>query len=327
MDDAGIRRWRKVIRLAALLHDVGHAPFSHAGEDLLPKMPESERRFKHEDYSIAIIKECFRDIIETHAINNNYGIKVDEVTALLGDLSVKSTALSLLWKELISGQLDADRADYLLRDSIHLGVSYGIYDRNRLTRCMVLGTSETGAPIVAVQDKGWHIAESLVIARYQMFSQVYFHKTRRIYDYHLYKATKKILLHHRLKDGCYPNPTDIAGYLKFDDWFMFGELSIGHGGEHGDIINKRNHYKCVFETGMLPTPEEEVLINEKKDELKCENAKIFFDDKATTSWYKQERDICIFGKNSNKSRPLSAESKIVKSMISVPELKRLYIER
>jgi HD superfamily phosphohydrolase len=59
MDDSGIRRWRKVIRLAALLHDVGHAPFSHAGEDLFPKLPGSEKRYKHEDYSIAIIKEYF----------------------------------------------------------------------------------------------------------------------------------------------------------------------------------------------------------------------------------------------------------------------------
>ncbi len=330
MDDAGIKRWRKVIRLAALLHDVGHPPFSHSGEDLLPiKDVETGKRYDHEEYSISIIKEKFKSNIEQHPVNRNYGITVSEVTALLGDKSVPENSLNsfaLLWKSLISGQLDADRADYLLRDSLHAGVSYGVYDRNRLTRCMVLGVTETEAPLIAVQDGGWHIAESLVLARYQMFSQLYFHKTRRIYDYHISNATKEVLQGLGLKDGCYPSPQDIDGYLYFDDWTIWGALKQGLGGNHGDRVLNRKHYKCIYETGLVPTEydrEQMTILNEAKTK---EGLQVFW-DKASTKWYKFDKDISIYGETTHLLKPLSEHSTIVKSMISIPQIERLYVER
>lgn len=128
LDESGIRLYRKIIRLAALLHDVGHAPFSHSGEDLMPLLPRGhskyvegkEKRYEHEEYSIEAIKQVFKDKIENHRVNDNYRITVEDVTALLGDNTVKPKASSLLWKELISGQIDADRADYLLRDWFYI---------------------------------------------------------------------------------------------------------------------------------------------------------------------------------------------------------------
>ena len=224
LNDDGIERYRRIVRLAALMHDIGHSPFSHSGEDLMPILPEGHKRYsttepkryEHEDYSIEIIKTVFKELIEDHNLNNNYRIKADEVTALLGDPAAKFTGAGLLWKELISGQLDADRADYLLRDSIHLGVSYGLYDKSRLVSCMTLARTETDAPVLAIEDGGWHIAESLVLARYQMFSQVYFHKVRRIYDYHISKACKEILNTSAKKTGCYPAPNELVDYLNYD---------------------------------------------------------------------------------------------------------------
>ena len=141
------RRTRKIIRLAALLHDVGHAPFSHAGEESMPLLPKdhyrykAKSRYKHEDYSIAAIKMIFRDYIENHRFGEALGIKAEDITTLLGDQSISPTRSALIWSGLISGQLDADRADYLLRDSHHLGVNYGTYDRNRLINCITLGQS------------------------------------------------------------------------------------------------------------------------------------------------------------------------------------------
>lgn len=327
LDETGIKRWRKVIRLAALLHDVGHPPFSHAGEDLMPKKPNTDlQRYEHEEYSIAIIKSVFRDLIEDHPINHNFGIKVDEVTALLGDNTVKPNSFTLLWKSLISGQLDADRADYLLRDSLHTGVNYGIYDRNRLIHCMVLGKTETDSPIIAIQDGGWHIAESLVLARYQMFSQVYFHKTRRIYDHHIYHASKEVLVKTGRKNGCYPTPDKLDAYLRFDDWEIWGGIKKGKGGCHGDKILNREHYRCIYETNMIPSDEDTKRINELKQEYEAAGIEIVL-DKPNTKWYKLDKDIDIFDEQDGVVKSLSDISSIVKSMIAIPQVQRLYAER
>ncbi len=333
INDDGIKRYRKIIRLAALLHDIGHAPFSHSAEDLMPLLPEThkkflqgeEKRFEHEEYSIQIVKTVFKELIENHPINNNYSIKVEDVTPLLGDTSVHLNAALLFWKELISGQIDADRADYLLRDSLHLGVSYGIYDRNRLITCMTIGKTETEDLALAIEEKGWHIAESLVIARYQMFSQVYFHKTRRIYDYHIYRATKEILKNLGREPACYPGPNNILDYLRFDDWTIYSALKEGYGGLHGDIIQNRNHYKCIASTQIIPTSEEEEEMKKLQKEYKDRN--FYIDDKACTTWYKLDKDILIWDEKTKLSKLLSEKSSIVKSMIEKPRQKRFYLER
>ena len=235
LETGGIKRYRKIVRFAALLHDVGHPPFSHAGEGLLP--------FDHEDYSIKAIKTIFKDLIENHQLNRNYGINVDQVAALLGDKEVPADDhLLLLWKELISSQLDADRSDYLLRDSLHSGVGYGRYDRERLIHCMAFGSHEKsrGTYRLAINHRGWHVAESLVFARYQMFTQVYFHKVRRIYDYHITEAVREIL---KPIGGQYPSLDNLDEYFDYDDWKIYSAIKDGLGGEHGKIILNRNHWK------------------------------------------------------------------------------------
>lgn len=325
LNEVRIGRCRKIIRLAALLHDIGHAPFSHSGEDLLCKLPEQHRDYQsgvrehytHEDYSIAIIKEKFSDIIENHRLNNNNAIKVDDVTALLGDTSVKPKAISLLWKELISGQLDADRADYLLRDSMHLGVNYGLYDRNRLVSCIALGYNEADAVILGIEKKGWHIAESIILSRYQMFSQVYFHKVRRIYDYHIHNACKAILNNDGREN--YPSVDELDKYLKYDDWYMYSKIINNEGGKHGEIILNRKHYRCAFDVeGRLKEDEQKALQQYKQDK-----EKYYIDDKISTKWYKLDKEINII--DNGKVEPLSSMSNIVNSMKDNPCQSRVYM--
>ena len=324
LEDSGIGRYRKLIRLAALLHDIGHPPFSHSGEDLMPLDPcdpNKERRYKHEQYSITIIKKEFRSIIENEP---NYKFKAEDVTLLLGDTTGEPDALSFLWKELISGQLDADRADYLLRDSIHLGVKYGVYDRNMLVKNMTLSRdNETDSLSVAVKEKAWHVAEGLVIARYQMFTQVYFHKVRRIYDYHIAMATKEVLKNKGREDMCYPEPDNIEEYLTYDDTIIMAEIRSGRGGKHGDIIKNRNHYKLDYKTELIATEEEKTEINKRV--IEYEGKEHYHDSKMKAEWYKEGKEIYIA--DGGKLQFLKTKSRIVESMMVCPTLERFYIPK
>jgi HD superfamily phosphohydrolase len=184
-NDTGFGRHRQLVRLATLLHDVGHGPFSHAAEELLPVRDiATGERYKHEQYSAEIVRRYFDDVVRNHPLNINWGLTADDVANLLEGKPEAGDAL--FWRDLIDGQLDADRMDYLLRDSLHCGVSYGRYDWQRLVHTIIaMPRGEEGGPRIGVTEGGWHAAEGLIVARYFMFTQVYFHKTRVIYDHHL----------------------------------------------------------------------------------------------------------------------------------------------
>lgn len=114
--------------------------------------------------------------------------------------------------EIIVGDaFGVDRMDYLLRDSLHTGVAYGKFDHFRLIDTMLIlpppaqgdGKESSSEPYIGVEAGGLQSAESLLLARYFMFSQVYFHPVRRIYDIHL-----KDFLLEWLHSGHYPTETE-----------------------------------------------------------------------------------------------------------------------
>lgn len=326
LTQSDLKRPRKIIRLAALLHDVGHAPFSHAGEDSMPFIaPGNKKRYEHEDYSIAAVKLLFREHIEQHQFGENHGIKAEDVTALLGDQTVLPTRTSVIWKELISGQIDADRADYLLRDSLHIGVNYGLYDKNMLVNSITVGESEEESCFLAIEEGGWHVAESLVIARYQMFSQVYFHPVRRAFDFHVGEAIKEILKAYKCKDGFFPKPTteeNLLKYFYYDDWVMFSALKDKKGGEHGEIIMNRTPYKCK-KTWDSTIPESG--ISQAQEAINRFGG--YLDTGAITKWYKLDKDIKIFNEKSKSSSLLSFKSKLIEVMPALPKTTRLFISQ
>ncbi len=135
-------RARVVVRLAALLHDVGHCPFSHAGEEVMPTDPATGKKYRHEAYSTALIRRFLPGVIDHHPANT-LRVSADQVCTFLQNDDSLPVQL-LFWRPLITGQMDADRADYLLRDSHHAGVAYGQYDIHRLVpgRKLFLGGLE-----------------------------------------------------------------------------------------------------------------------------------------------------------------------------------------
>jgi uncharacterized protein len=266
-DKAGVERNRQLVRLAALLHDTGHGPFSHAAEELFPSRDEvdGDGIYKHEHYSAAIVRTRLRSAIEDHPLNNNYGFKADDVAALLeGSAGARQ---GIFWRDLIDGQMDADRMDYLLRDSHHCGVQCGRFDMHRLISTITAIPGADGRPPrLGISEGGWHAAEGLVLARYFMFTQVYFRKTRVAFDIHLRGALKEML-----SSGLFPKPKekDLEEYLLWDDWRGLGHLSNGAGGEHGSRLAKRQQYRQVYATPEVCSEKE----YEKLDRVKQETRK------------------------------------------------------
>jgi HD superfamily phosphohydrolase len=318
---AGLERHKQLIRIAALLHDVGHTPLSHAGEKLMP-YTETKRKYRHEDYTAEIIRENLREVIEEHPENrNNYKISAEEVASLIeGNERVFDE--SIFWRTLISSQLDADRGDYLLRDSVHIGVKYGIYDYNRLINTISLGIEpEENKPVLGVEKGGWHVAEELILARYLMFTQVYFHKTRRAYDYHLNRVLESFL-----PSGTFPLPKRVDEFLEWDDWKVF-QLVKENAAVNKDceaILNRR-HIRNIYETSERP---------DVADLKKLEKAKVVlndlmtFEDKSVKLWYNlggEEGSMEIFVTDGEKIKPLSSYSQIVKNIGEIKQI-RIYTD-
>jgi len=315
----GLRRHRKLVRLAALLHDVGHSPFSHAAEELFPFRDDApNERYQHEHYSAEIVRHEFSDVIKNHSLNRNYGFSADDVANLLeGSVDARE---ALFWRDLISSQLDADRMDYLLRDSLHSGVDYGKYDWHRLVHTVTaIPSTEDGGTRLGVTEGGWHAAEGLIIARYFMFTQVYFHKTRVILDYHLKQA-----LANMLPNGTFPKPVghELNDYLEWDDWCVLGKLKNGEGGEDGERLRKRDPYREI--TSTLETPDEKELDKLASWEKTLGNL-IATKITAEKSWYKLGvTDIPVLAEGPEKCVKVLSELSSVVSNIKTVQQIRLY---
>jgi len=169
--------------VAALLHDLGHWPFCHAIEDIdLPGVPE------HELFANSFLLEG--DLAD--ALRDSWGTQPREVVALLSE-PPRDPAAKIL-HSLLSGPIDVDKMDYLVRDSLHAGVPYGRnFDQQRLIGSLCLNQA---GDALAISDKGRTAAEMMVFSRYVMFSEVYWHHAVRSATAMFQRAF--YLLHHRL---------------------------------------------------------------------------------------------------------------------------------
>lgn len=149
------------IRAAALLHDVGHGAFSHVMEGVLS--------FHHEDFTVAAV---LSEETEIGRLLKSYSSELPERVAAVIRGEFEPVALA----QLVSSQLDVDRMDYLLRDSVMTGVKYGIFDLEWILKTLELDQTNDR---IYVSAHGIFAVEDYLKARYYMFRQVYFHRTLR----------------------------------------------------------------------------------------------------------------------------------------------------
>jgi HD superfamily phosphohydrolase len=209
------------LRLAALLHDIGHGPFSHLFEEVL----DAKNKTSHEYMSQLIIsKSEISDILE----RNGYS------AANICKLSVGESKLKF-FNEILVGGLSADLMDYLLRDGFFTGTEYGKIDYHRLI-----------SSFEAINKSALYSFESMLISRYEMFKAVYFHKTVR--------SAEVMLLHSMIIADEQLNLTDISldNYLNLTDESTLERICLLKNGNKIAIklaidYRARRLLKCVYE--------------------------------------------------------------------------------
>jgi len=234
--------WGRVLRFAALCHDLGHLPFSHAAEDLLPE------GWNHERLSQEIIMGK-----EFEPLWKELKVQPEDVAKLaLGKKKCKlefSDWETILSEIIVGDVFGADRIDYLLRDSYHAGVSYGRFDHYRLIdtlRILPVSLKDSREPGLGVERGGLESAEALLWARYFMYTQLYFHPTRRIYDIHLMEFLKEWLPGGRF-------PPEVDKHIICSDNEVTAGLwkAAADSSEPGHALAKRiisrEHFRQVYE--------------------------------------------------------------------------------
>ena len=206
----------RVVRLAALLHDIGHGPFSHVTEHLLDKYYDKAA------VGESSAMEKIHEMVTVDVIN-----KVDEVASLLSD-DDRETITKIIAgerrrdyrRDIVSSDLDADKMDYLLRDAHYAGVRYGYFDLDKIIDvCRKYSRGEESYLIV--REEGIFAVEQLVLAKHYMTHQVYAHRVRTVTDLMIVRG-----LELAIQDGhddirnlfSYNGSEDFLNfYLRFDD--------------------------------------------------------------------------------------------------------------
>ena len=222
--ESELYEFRHLAIAAALLHDLGHGPFSHALESVTGE--------RHEKWTTAIIRS---PETEVHQVLETYlhGFS-DQVASVIEQNFSPSRAIV----KLLSSQLDMDRTDYLLRDSLFTGAGYGTFDVEWLLHVMRIGEVNGEVEVGLDLKKGQSIAEDYIMSRYYMYLHVYFHRTTRAAEVMMEKMLKRAqdihatipgldglnqLLGRQLQSHL---PGAVSAYLELDDAILWAAMHL-----------------------------------------------------------------------------------------------------
>lgn len=296
---------KTLVLLAALLHDLGHGPFSHSFEAV--------SKIDHEKYSEMIILGDSE--INTVLSNVNKHL-AKEVAAV-----INHTHKNKLLSQIVSSQLDADRMDYLLRDAYFTGTSYGSFDLNRILR-----TTKVSKDKIVVKESGVHAVEDYIMARYHMYWNVYFHSVSRSYEAILTSLFKRM---EDLKDSSlmddYPllkeflneKEPNIKSHFRLDEALMlyyFNKMQDSKDPVLSDLATRLLNRKLFGYVEITSSKQEEEIMELAKSQGYDPKYYVFKDTLGKTPYspYESESSSLIYIlTNQNKVVELSKVSEIV----------------
>ncbi len=230
------QRLRETFKLACLLHDIGHAPLSHATEMAMPSFAslnipgdflvgedeQLHRRATHEDYTVKAIADS--SLSESFGkVEKIYGAARHHVAALIRGIGHDSAYFTLgevdyfpVLHQLVSSELDCDRMDYLLRDSYFCGVSYGGFDLDWIIDNLAICV-EDGKAFLGINERAVVTFDDFLLGRYHMFVNVYFHYRAVCLEQLLYRYFES-------SPGEYQIPCNIQQYVEHDDHYLMNVL-------------------------------------------------------------------------------------------------------
>ena len=307
-----------ILRLAGLLHDIGHGPFSHLFEEII-----QEKKISHEDFGREIILNSeIQDLLSKDGFDSK----------TIASIAFGESKFQYL-NEIVSGALSADMMDYLLRDGYFTGAEHAKIDHKRITQSLDIHKNK-----LALERSALYSFESMMHSRYQMFKAVYFHKTVRAAEVMLLEAL-------RLSDDEFGFTTfNLDEYVKLTDESVLSALisskssKLRRAKQFAEDYQNRKLLKCVFEriltgrTNLKKTRTDELrsAISKKSN---IDESEIFVDSSVTPSIplapSKNESKSIILtsyeknGKYTSKEMPIS-QIPVVSAISGFMNILRIY---
>jgi HD superfamily phosphohydrolase len=281
------------IRIAALLHDIGHGPFSHLFEEVVQRKRKSSHELLGRDL---ILKTDIGDLISESGFNKKF------ITSLaFGDSKLQ------FMNEIISGALSADIMDYLLRDGYFTGAEHAKIDHKRITQSLDVYKKK-----LALEKSALYSFESMMHSRYQMFKAVYFHKTVRSAEVMLLESIRLAY------DELGLSSMSLDNYIELTDDYLLARLvslpthtpELKRAQKFAKDYQNRELFKCVFERiftkkDQFSNSKTSQIKNAISKKSKIDENEIFVDSSVTPSIplspsKKESKFLILISRHNNK---------------------------
>lgn len=242
--------FRQSLRLAALCHDIGHGPLSHSSESLMPTISKlfplasetplfSDRQATHEDYTRKLLTDSdfskhLKSLFSSTQVTPNHIVELLFTEKNSSLYVINGMDFRPILQQIVSSEIDADRMDYLQRDSIYCGVNFGKFDVDWLIENLV-PVEKNGAFFLGLKSRAIFSFEDFLLSRYHMFASVYLHHTPVILD-------KMLELHFLQTNDGFELPHDIETYILYDDMELWSQLRKSKSSWARRIVERRPYY-------------------------------------------------------------------------------------